>query len=104
MSTKTQSKITTDHSEIKKWAEERGGRPAIISDTEKFSGEAMIRIKFAEENDLKPIDWDDFFSTLDSNNLAMLYQDQTKDGETSRFHKIVSKDSEEARERKDSNS
>ena len=27
------SKITTDHDEIRKWAEERGGRPATVRST-----------------------------------------------------------------------
>jgi len=98
MSTKTKSRITTDRNEIKKWAEARGGRPAIVADTETNSGEGVIRIKFAEENNLKTTSWDDFFETFENNNLAMLFQEETSEGETSRFHKIVSKDSQEVRD------
>lgn len=45
----TESKTTTDHDEIRRWAEERGGE------------------------------------------LAFLYEDQTKDGEVSRFFKLVNR-------------
>jgi|SRR5690554_3733286 len=98
MSTKTKSRITTDRNEIQKWAEARGGRPAIVADTEKKSGEGVICIKFAEENNLKTTSWDDFFETFENNNLAMLFQEETSEGEISRFHKIVSKDSKEVRD------
>lgn len=98
MSTKTKSRITTDRNEIKKWAEARGGRPAIVADTGNKSGDGVVRIKFAEENNLKTTSWDDFFETFENNNLAMLFQEETSEGETSRFHKIVSKDSQEVRD------
>ena len=37
--------------------------------------------------------WDDWFRSFDENELALLYQDETKDGEESRFSKLVSRDS-----------
>lgn len=88
------SKTTTDHNEIKKWAEERQGKPALVRGTEdNQDGAGLLRINFpgyAEEN-LKDISWDEFFETFDSKNLAFLYQDEVE-GEKSRFFKLVNKE------------
>ena len=42
---------------------------------------------------MEPIEWDEFFRIFDENNLAFLYQEQTKDGGESRFSKFVDRDS-----------
>jgi hypothetical protein len=92
-----ESKTTTSHSTIKKWAEERQGKPAIVESTgtQKKGNSGILRINFpgyAEDN-LKDISWDEFFETFDENDLEFLYQEETKDGSTSRFFKFVSRDS-----------
>ncbi|MEO1987192.1 hypothetical protein [Martelella sp.] len=85
----TQSKTTTDHDEIRRWIEDRNGRPGIVQ-TRGVGG--ILRIDFAEpEESLKPVDWDEFFRVFDRNNLAFLYQEETGDGETSRFNKFISR-------------
>ena len=38
---------------------------------------------------LEEIEWDEFFQKFDESDLAFLYQDRTKDGKISRFHKFV---------------
>jgi hypothetical protein len=89
----SESKSTTDHSEIQKWAEKRDGKPAIVEGTDKNGG-GLLRINFpgyAEDN-LKEISWDEFFEIFDDNDLQFLYQDETKDGEESRFSKFVKKE------------
>ena len=35
------------------------------------------------------IGWDEFFQKFDESDLEFLYQDRTKDGNISRFHKFV---------------
>jgi hypothetical protein len=83
----TQSRTTTDHDTIRAWAEERGGRPAMV-ETDGPGG--ILRIDFGEpEDELTEIDWDEFFSIFDQNALKFLYQDKTETGETSRFNKFV---------------
>jgi hypothetical protein len=53
---------------------------------------AVLRIDFGpKEPALEEIEWDEFFSKFDSAKLAFLYQDRTKDGKVSRFHKFVSR-------------
>jgi hypothetical protein len=81
---------TTDHKIIKKWAEERDGRPATVSTTGENGHAGILRIDFgpAEER-LEEIEWDEFFAKFDESDLSFLYQHRTKDGKLSRFHKFV---------------
>jgi hypothetical protein len=89
----SESHTTTDHKKIKKWAEERGGRPATVKETEEDGHAGILRIEFGPKNDrLEEIDWDEFFEKFDEAELAFLYQDKTKDGKISRFHKFVARD------------
>ncbi|HEV7275213.1 MAG TPA: hypothetical protein VGN80_02895 [Devosiaceae bacterium] len=86
----SESTTTTDHQQIRKWAEARDGKPAKV-DT---SGEGgILRIDFGErEENLTPIAWEEFFRIFDENKLAFLYQEKTSSGGTSRFNKFVERD------------
>jgi anaerobic selenocysteine-containing dehydrogenase len=87
-----ESKTTTDHEEIRRWVEERGGHPARVEGTN------LLRIDypgFSGEQRLEEISWDEFFEIFDENNLKFLYQENTKDGGKSRFSKLVGRDSVE---------
>jgi hypothetical protein len=42
----TEGKITTDHDEIKKWVEARGGRPVKVKETGGGSDTGLLRIDF----------------------------------------------------------
>jgi hypothetical protein len=89
----SETKTTTDHDEIRRWAEEHGGRPARVKDTN------ILRIDFpggAGDDELEDISWDEWFQIFDSQNLAFLYQERRADGEDSTFHKLVSRDKVEA--------
>jgi hypothetical protein len=83
----SEATTTKDHDAIRKWAEQRGGRPAKV----KTGGKGgILRIDFREpDEDLEEISWDDFFAIFDENDLAFLHQDKTEDGKTSRFNKFV---------------
>ncbi len=81
---------TTDHDFIRKWAEERGGRPSKVKGTEGDDGEGILRFDFREPDDkLEQISWEEFFETFEDRNLAFLHQDETASGKTSRFFKFV---------------
>jgi len=87
------SETTTDHETIRKWADERGGRPATVKATEEDGHAGILRIDFGpKEKSLDEIDWKEFFRKFDEARLAFLYQDRTKDGKISRFHKFVRRD------------
>ncbi|UJS16892.1 MAG: hypothetical protein L3J17_13390 [Candidatus Jettenia sp.] len=93
--TEAKAKITTNHEEIKKWAEERGGRPATIRGTGKENEPGLLRIDFpgyGSEEKLQEITWDEFFEKFEKEELAFLYQEETKGGKQSRFNKIISRD------------
>jgi glutathione synthase/RimK-type ligase-like ATP-grasp enzyme len=85
-----QAETTTDHNTIRKWIEQRGGKPTKVKDTEGNDGEGILRVDFAEPDDkLEPIDWDEFFKTFEDRQLVFLHQDETSDGHPSRFFKFV---------------
>ena len=88
-----QANTTTDHATIRKWAEERGGKPARVKGTQDSSGEGILRFDFAEPDEkLEKISWEEFFTTFDDRELALLHQDRTADGKMSRFFKFVRRD------------
>jgi hypothetical protein len=90
------SRQTTDHDEIKKWAEDRDGKPATIAGTPKQGEEAgLLRIDFpsgASNPPLEPISWEDFFNKFDEANLAMVYEEQDAQGKPSYFCKFVERE------------
>ncbi len=91
-----ESTTTTDHDTIRKWAEARDGRPAAVRQTHGGDDAGILRIEFAggdSGDSLEDITWDEFFDKFEQKKLAFLYQDKTKDGGTSRFFKLVSRDS-----------
>lgn len=85
----SEAKTTIDHQTIKRWVEERDGRPSKI-DTSGDGG--ILRIDFGEpEEGLTEIGWDEFFEIFEESELAFLHQDKMEDGKTSRFNKFVSR-------------
>ncbi len=92
-----ESKTTTDHEEIRRWAEEREGRPASVRGTGSGDDVGLLRIDFpggAGEDKLEPISWEEFFEKFDEKKLAFVDQENTKDGGESRFFKLINRDSQ----------
>jgi hypothetical protein len=95
----SEGKTTTDHDEIRQWAEERGGVPASVKGTgggKKGRGDeaGILRLDFEPRDEaLEEISWEEFFEKFDKEKLAFLYQDETSDGSTSRFHKFIDRSS-----------
>ena len=80
----------TDHNNIHAWADERGGKPAMVRDSKGPGG--ILRFEFQDPDDkLEPIEWDEFFKIFDEHKLALLEQEETASGATSRFAKFVSR-------------
>jgi hypothetical protein len=97
------SQATTDHDFIRKWAEERGANPAAVKGTGGGDDPGIIRLDFpgfSGEGSLEPIPWDEWFEKFDENELALVYQDKTADGQRSNFNKIVKRSTIEEREQK----
>jgi hypothetical protein len=83
------ARAMSDHDEIRRWVEERGGRPAVTRGTD------LLRIDFpgfSGEDTLQEISWGDWFQKFEERELAFLYQEE-KDGQESRFNKLVKRSS-----------
>lgn len=92
----SESKVTTNHQEIKQWVDARGGTPARVKGTAKGETAGVLRIDYpgySGEDTLEPITWEEFFEGFEESELAFLYQDETKDGNESRFSKFIARDS-----------
>src|SRR5438309_883048 len=86
------SKTTQDHEEIRRWAEERGGKPSHVKSTGSGDEIGILRIDFpgfSGEGSLEEITWDEFFEKFDDSGLALVYQEETAEGEKSNFNKLV---------------
>ena len=88
---------TTDHDEIRRWVESRGGKPAAVSATGSGDDPGILRINFDEpggddDAGLEEISWDEWFQAFDDNNLVFLYSDEGD----SRFNKLVSRENVES--------
>ncbi len=87
----SEATTTTDHDEIRRWAEERGGRPSVVR-TEQGRG-GILRFDFGEDDEkLEETSWEEFFRIFEDSKLALLRQDTLEGGETSRFFKFVVRD------------
>lgn len=95
---------TRDHDVIRKWIEDRKGRPSVVRATAgrgerkrgPKSGGGVLRIDFGEPEDaLEEIGWDEFFEIFDENDLEFLHQDKTAEGKPSRFNKFVAAGSDD---------
>lgn len=92
-----ESRQTTDHETIRHWAEERGGHPAAVKDTQGGGQAGILRIDFPDysgEESLEEISWDEFFGKFDDSHLLFVYQETTKSGQKSNFNKLVSGEDE----------
>lgn len=96
------AKTTTDHNEIRKWAEDRGAKPSTVSRTGRENDPGILRLNFpgyGGEDSLKEVSWDEWFRKFDEQELALLYQDTTAKGEKSNFNKLVNRHGRAAKNR-----
>ena len=85
------AETTTDHATIRKWAKDKGGRPAAVRRTHTQDDAGIVRIMFPEapnsdHDALEEISWDEFFAEFDERRLALLYEPD------SMFSKLISRD------------
>jgi hypothetical protein len=94
------SKTTTNHEEIRKWAEERNGKPSHVKRTGGAHDAGILRIDFpgySGEGKLEEISWEEFFEKFDEQGLALVYQEKTAEGQKSNFNKLVARENAEAK-------
>ncbi|MBC8167547.1 MAG: hypothetical protein H7Y20_16965 [Bryobacteraceae bacterium] len=86
--------MSTDHDEIRQWAEDRGAHPACVRGTGSKNDAGLLRLDFpgySGGESLEEITWEEFFEKFDDQGLALLYQESTASGEKSNFNKLVSR-------------
>ncbi len=99
MPTRAEAKVTTDHDEIRQWAEERGARPACVRNTGDEGDIGILRLDFpgySGADSLEEISWEDFFDKFDERGLALLHQNTTARGQKSNFNKLISRQAADA--------
>lgn len=91
----SETRTTTDHDEIRRWAEEHDGRPVHVRSSGSGDDVGVLRIDFpggAGDDRFEELDWDEWFQKFDESNLALLYQEHKADGSDSTFNKLVDRD------------
>jgi hypothetical protein len=89
-----EGQVTTNHQHIRRWAEERGGKPATVKATKSGDEPGVLRLDFEPRDEgLEQVPWDEFFQKFEDAHLAFLYQDRTENGSVSRFHKFINRSS-----------
>src|SRR5688500_6551064 len=80
---------------IRRWVEDRGGRPVSVKGTGGDGDVGVLRIDFpgySGARSREAIEWDEFFQKFEENQLQFLYQERTADGERSHFNELVRRD------------
>jgi hypothetical protein len=92
---RTQTHVTVDRDEIRRWADERGGEPAVVKGV-RGPGPGIITLDFpgyAGGDKLRHVSWDEWFDKFEQSSLAFIYQEKTARGVRSNFNKLVSRES-----------
>jgi hypothetical protein len=92
------SLVTTSHEVIKQWAEERGGTPATVAETEHGDHLGVLRFDFGrgDSDRLQQVSWEEWFKTYDQRTLNFIYQETKSDGSQSNFFRLENPDREDA--------
>ncbi|PZR52185.1 hypothetical protein DNL40_13385 [Xylanimonas oleitrophica] len=89
----SETKTTTDHEEVRRWVDARGGTPAVVRDA-RDDGGGVLRIDFpggVGGDRIETVSWDEWFSVFEDRGLALRYQAEKADGGDSTFAKLVSR-------------
>jgi hypothetical protein len=85
---------TTDLNVIRRWAEQRQGKPVSVKGTARGGAAGLLRIDFpgySGAGRLQEISWEQWYRKFKESNLEFLYQDRASNGQPSRFFKLVSR-------------
>lgn len=86
-----ETRITSDHSKIKQWADDRNAKPACYKCSSRSS---LLLFRFPGETEEAVINlsWEEFFEKFEEHKLAFLYQDMNDRGKKSRFNSFIKKE------------
>jgi hypothetical protein len=81
-----QTLATRSHEVIRQWAEEREGIPSRILRSEQDGEPGLLDLDFpGYGEDLRHIDWIEWFDAFDQQDLVFVYQEHKTDGDLSSF-------------------
>jgi hypothetical protein len=93
-------KTTTDHDEIRLWAQAHDGHPEIIDEVEAGNAEPQLRINFpglqddvflSENTPEKSLSWEEFFQKFDHFGLAFEYDEKIEGTDVSNAYRFINK-------------
>ncbi|MDP9363527.1 MAG: hypothetical protein M3Q10_04735 [Chloroflexota bacterium] len=94
-----QTLATRSRAVIEAWAEERGGTPVTVPETERDGRPGVLRMSFREggggNSRLEEIGWNDWFATFEQRDLVFVFQDRKRDGSQSTFFRLDSPERED---------
>ena len=84
-----QTLVTRNPDVIRRWADERGARPAIAGRRNPQDPPRVLRLDFpGYRGDLEPISWDEWFRTFTERGLLFVFQEHKADGIPSNFFRL----------------
>jgi hypothetical protein len=84
--------FTTNHDEIREWAEERGGVPARAEGGAGQPDTLCIDFPGASARSLERISWEEWFETFEDEELVFVYEAETAGAATSRWSQLATRD------------
>jgi len=93
-----QTLATRSHEVIRRWAEQRGAKPAAVEGSWHGGRPGVLRFDFPGYGGrrLQEVSWDQWFDTFDQRSLVFLFQEQKRDGTDSNFFRLDNPEREEA--------
>lgn len=93
-----QALATRNHQVIETWASQRQASPATVAGTEHNGHLGVLRFDFPGfgGEDLKKVDWADWFKAFDARELTFVFQEKMENGRESNFFKLDSPFREDA--------
>ncbi|MEV6140115.1 hypothetical protein AB0L63_29530 [Nocardia sp. NPDC051990] len=81
---------TRNHDVIRRWAEQRGARPATMPGSEYNGHLGVLRFDFPGYGGavLRAVGWDEWFAAFDARRLTFRYQERGADGAPSNFNRL----------------
>ncbi|WP_228838707.1 hypothetical protein [Nocardia amamiensis] len=82
--------VTRNHDVIRRWAQQRGARPATVPGSEYDGRLGVLRFDFPGYGGavLRRVGWDEWFATFDARKLRFWYQERNADGSPSNFNRL----------------
>ena len=92
--------LTSDHDEIRRWAEKHGGHPAILDHPIARADKLGIRIDFPGEThevlmtEKRAATWDEFFKIFEEQRLLFSYDDEPRGRDPSDWYRFEKRDAQ----------